>query len=48
MAAPSTAAAWPVHQYTCAMQMADTDAVVIASGYGVTVNSDVTIGYNRA
>lgn len=35
-------------QYTCAsLQMADTDAVVIASGYGVTVNSDVTIGYNQ-
>ena len=35
-------------QYTCtSLQMADTDAVVIASGYGVTVNSDVTIGYNQ-
>ena len=35
-------------QYTCAsLQMADTDAVVIASGYAVTVNSDVTIGYNQ-
>ncbi|WP_175533433.1 MULTISPECIES: polymer-forming cytoskeletal protein [unclassified Janthinobacterium] len=35
-------------QYTCAsLQMGDTDAVVIASGYGVTVNSDVSIGYNQ-
>lgn len=35
-------------QYTCAsLVMGSTDNVVIASGYGVTVNSDVTIGYNQ-
>ncbi|WP_219117393.1 polymer-forming cytoskeletal protein [Janthinobacterium sp. UMAB-56] len=35
-------------QYTCAsLSMGSTDNVVIASGYGVTVNSDVNIGYNQ-
>ena len=35
-------------QYTCArLIMGNTDNVVIASGYGVTVNSDVSIGYNQ-
>ncbi|WP_175539423.1 polymer-forming cytoskeletal protein [Janthinobacterium sp. OK676] len=35
-------------QYTCpSLIMGSTDNVVIASGYGVTVNSDVTIGYNQ-
>jgi MSHA biogenesis protein MshQ len=35
-------------QYTCATLLMDsTDNVVIASGYGVTVNSDVTISYNQ-
>ncbi|MCC7704313.1 polymer-forming cytoskeletal protein [Janthinobacterium sp. GW460P] len=35
-------------QYTCAtLLMGSTDNVVIASGYGVTVNSDVSIGYNQ-
>lgn len=35
-------------QYTCAsLSMAENDGVVIASGYGVTVNSDVTIAYNQ-
>ena len=35
-------------QYTCAsLIMGSTDNVVIASGYGVTVNSDVNIGYNQ-
>ena len=35
-------------QYTCAsLSMGSTDNVVIASGYGVTVNSDVSIGYNQ-
>ena len=35
-------------QYTCAsLIMGSTDNVVIASGYGVTVNSDVSIGYNQ-
>ncbi|MCM2565490.1 DUF6701 domain-containing protein [Janthinobacterium kumbetense] len=35
-------------QYTCAsLIMGSTDNVVIASGYGVTVNSDVSIDYNQ-
>ncbi|MGK5057951.1 DUF6701 domain-containing protein [Janthinobacterium sp. LB2P49] len=35
-------------RYTCAsLIMGSTDNVVIASGYGVTVNSDVSIGYNQ-
>ena len=35
-------------QYTCAsLIMGRTDNVVIASGYGVTVNSDVSIDYNQ-
>lgn len=36
------------NQYTCAsLIMGSTDNVVIASGYGVTVNSDVSIDYNQ-
>ena len=37
-----------VTQYTCAaLVLADTDVVVIASGYGVTVNSSLTMKYNQ-
>ncbi len=36
-------------QYTCGnlQFVGSSDAIVIASGYGVTVNSDVTMGYNQ-
>jgi MSHA biogenesis protein MshQ len=35
-------------QYTCSnLSMADTDVIVIASGYGVTFNSSLTMTYNQ-
>lgn len=35
-------------QYTCGnLSMADTDVIVIASGYGVTVNRSLTMTYNQ-
>ncbi|PKB23433.1 MSHA biogenesis protein MshQ [Janthinobacterium sp. 64] len=35
-------------QYTCGnLSMADTDVIVIASGYGVTFNSSLTMTYNQ-
>ena len=35
-------------QYTCGnLSMADTDVIVIASGYGVTINSSLKLTYNQ-